>query len=238
MNSKIILCAALASSAALFGCSKEVTSSVNIRTPGLAPIITVTAESASLATVHVDMKIAGSSSNAYVILEGGDKLVAEADGKTSDMRSESEGEYEAEFPTAAADTEFKVMLERPNDDPGLNNRGTMPAPFEIGALPETKPSRATADVTVTWSPVDTNSDMKIQVNGSCIFLETFSVPGDEGQFVIPKGKLSSTNSEKPEECEVTVTMTRSRVGTTDSIFDKESSFTLQQIRKDTFVSAP
>ncbi|HZF49871.1 MAG TPA: hypothetical protein VE093_14525, partial [Polyangiaceae bacterium] len=94
MNSKIILCAALVSSAALFGCSKEVTSSNNIKTPGIAALIDVTAESESLSTVHVELRVGGSSSNTFVILESGDRLAATANESTKEMSAVAEGEHE------------------------------------------------------------------------------------------------------------------------------------------------
>jgi hypothetical protein len=239
-NSKIILCAALVSSAALFGCSKEVTSSANIRTPGIAALIDVTANDDTNSTVHADMRVGGSSSNTFLILESGDKLSAEAAGTRKDMTAQDEGQYEAEFSTAAADTEFKfkVMFERDADEDALANRGTMPAPFQIGEVPQDKPSRKDADVTLTWSPVDTASNMVVELNGTCIFNETIDVVGDEGMLVIPKGSLESTGGDMPKECEVNVTMRRSRTGTADPIFDKESWFKLHHVRTKSFVSAP
>lgn len=240
MNSKIILCAVLASSTALFGCSREVTSSNNIKTPGIAAIIDVTAESDSLSTVVAELRIAGSSSNAFVSLDGEDKLTATAADASKEMVVEDlAGVYEAEFPTAAADTKFTVALERgEGDESARNNSGNLPAPFQIGPTPETKPSRAEADITLTWAPVDTSSDMVAELNGTCIFSETIKVAGDEGTLLIPKGTLQSTGSDMPKECEITVTMKRTRVGTADSVFDPESSFELHQVRRAEFVSAP
>lgn len=237
-NAKIILCATLVSSAALFGCSKEVTSSANIKTPGMAALIDVTAENESLSTVHADMRVGGSSSNTFVILESGDRLKAEADGATKDMTAQDEGQYEAEFPTAAGGTEFKVMLEREVEDDALGNRGVMPEPFAIGATPTDKPSRKEADVTITWSPANSDANMKMEVTGGCIFSETFDIPGDEGTFVIPKGSLESTGGDMPETCDLTVTITRTKNGTADPIFDQESWFRLHQVRSAKFTSAP
>jgi len=240
MNSKIILCAALASSTALFGCSREVTSSQNIKTAGIAAIIDVTAENDELSTVVAELRIGGSSSNAFVSLDGDDKLVATADDASKDMVVEDlAGVYEAEFPTAAAGVKFSVTLERAEgDETARNNNGNMPAPFKIGPLPDTKPSRATEDITITWDTPDTSAQMVARLNGTCIFSETIDVVGDEGTLTIPKGKLQSTGGDMPTECEITVTMTRTRKGTADAAFDPESSFELHQVRKASFVSAP
>lgn len=240
MNSKIILCAVLASSTALFGCSREVTSSNNIKTPGIAAIIDVTAESDSLSTVVAELRIAGSSSNAFVSLDGEDKLTATAADASKEMVVEDlAGIYEAEFPTAAADTKFTVALERgEGDESARNNSGNLPAPFQIGPTPDNKPSRAEADITLTWAPVDTSADMVAELNGTCIFSKTIDVTGDEGTLLIPKGTLQSTGNDMPEACDITVTMTRTRKGTADPVFDPESSFELHQVRKASFSSAP
>lgn len=240
MNSKIILSAVLVSSAALFGCSREVTSSANIKTPGIAALIDVTAESDSLSTVVAELRIAGSSSNAFVSLDGDDKLVATAGDTSKDMVVEDlAGVYEAEFPTAAADTKFTVALERgAGDESARANSGNLPAPFAIGPTPATKPSRATEDITLTWTPVDTSAQMVAELTGTCIFSETIKVVGDEGTLLIPKGQLQSTGGDMPKECEINVTMKRTRTGVADPVFDKESSFELHQVRKTSFVSAP
>lgn len=237
MNSKIILCAAFVSSAALFGCSKEVTSSANIKTAGIAALIDVTAESDSLSTVYAELRVGGSSSNTYVDLADGDVLNATDGTSTKEMLAEGDG-YAAEFPTAALDTRFAVTFERADGDNATENSGTMPAPFKIGALPDTKPSRANDDFTITWDTVDTSSDMVAELNGTCIFSETVDVVGDEGMVLIPKGSLDSTGGDMPKECEITVTLKRSRKGQADPAFDDESWFRLHQVRSASFVSAP
>jgi hypothetical protein len=232
------LCAALVSSAALFGCSKEVTSSNNIKTPGIAALIDVTAESESLSTVHVELRVGGSSSNTFVILESGDRLAATANESTKEMSAVAEGEYEAEFPTAAAETKFSVAFERADGDNALDNSGVMPAPFTIGELPTTKPSRATDEFKITWSPVDSGAQMVAELSGTCIFNKTIDVVGDEGTLVIPKGTLESTGGDMPKECEINVELKRTRVGKADAVFDSESWFKLHQVRRASFVSAP
>lgn len=237
MNSKIILCAALASSTALLGCSKEVTSSANIKTAGIAALIDVTAENDSLSTVYAELRVGGSSSNTYVDLASGDVLKASAGDAFKEMLADDDG-YAAEFETAAVDTRFSVAFERADGDNATENSGTMPAPFKIGALPDTKPSRANDDFTITWDTVDTSSDMIAELSGTCIFTEKVDVVGDEGMLLIPKGSLDSTGGDMPKECDITVTLTRSRTGQADPAFDEESWFKLHQVRTASFTSAP
>jgi hypothetical protein len=244
MKKNIILVATALSSMAMIGCSKEVTSSANIRTAGISALIDVTAEDDKNSTVHVDLRVGGSSSNTFVILESGDKLVAEAKavgataGTAVDMQAQSEGEYEAEFATAAEDTEFLVKLERSVDDDALANSGKMPAPFQIVSVPDSSPSRANEDVTITWTPTDIDADMKMELSGTCIFNKSIDVAGDEGKYTIEKGTLDSTGGDMPKDCDVTVEMRRTQSGTADPIFDKESWFRLHQVRKASFTSKP
>lgn len=249
MKNTIILFATVLASTAAVGCSKEVTSSANIRTEGIAALIDVTAENDKSSTLHVELRVGGSSSNTFVILESGDKLTAEAvtpptggttmpTTETKDLQAQSEGEYEAEFATAAADTDFKVMFDRGVDTDALANTGRMPAPFEITSLPDTQPSRLEDDITVTWTPPDTDADMQIKVTGGCIFAETIDVPGDSGSFIIKKGTLESTGGDQPSTCDLKVEVTRTQVGTADPVFDKESWFKLHQVRAAKFTSKP
>jgi hypothetical protein len=177
----IILFATVLASVALGGCSRETTSSANIRTPGIAALIDVTATDSTNSTVHVELRVGGSSSNTFVNLESGDKLTASAGDVVKDLRSDdAAGEYEAEFATAAAGTEFKVMFEREVDEDALGNRGTMPAPFEITGVPTTTPSRVNDDIVITWDPAESGASMEIEVTGSCIFSKPIDVPGDKG----------------------------------------------------------
>jgi hypothetical protein len=244
MKKTIILVATALSGLAMIGCSKEVTSSANIRTAGISALIDVTAEDDQNSTVHVDLRVGGSSSNTFVILESGDKLVAEAKAAgataptTIDMQAQSEGEYEAEFATAAADTEFVVKLERSVDDDALLNSGRLPSPFQITGVPTASPSRKNEDVTITWTPTDADARMFMELSGTCIFNKSIEIAGDEGTYTIGKETLDSTGGDMPSDCVVTVEIRRTQTGTADPIFDKESWFKLHQVRKATFASKP
>jgi hypothetical protein len=220
------------------GCAqKETTSSSNIRTKGIAATISVTAGGSS-SEVEAILRVGGDESNTYVILENGDKMVADVAGDKKDMQAQSEGVYQASYGTNAAETEFKVMLEREEDDDALGNVVKLPPPFTIGALPTNSPSRANEDVTVTWDASTSGDDMTMRVKGSCIFDEDFDIPGDSGSFVIAKGKLESTGGSNPETCDLEVTMWRTRKGTVDSALDNESTIKATQKRTAKFTSAP
>ncbi|AUX24992.1 hypothetical protein SOCEGT47_055330 [Sorangium cellulosum] len=226
----------LAGLGVLAGCT-ETLDSQQIRTGGISATLEAVAESASSTSVTATLKAGGDESNTYVILSGGDRISAEADGETVDMSAESAGVYVARFKTGAEDTEFKVLLDREDDDDAPGNAGTLPAPFDLEALPSEPASRG-EDLTVAWSPSGTGDDMQIRVNGSCIFSRTIDVGGDPGTYTIKAGTLESTREDEPETCDVDIVISRARSGVTDPGLDPESSFELKQVRRDRFPSAP
>lgn len=242
MRSAFILFSMMLVGAVSMGCTRESTSSQNIKTQGMAADIDVTASSDTNSHVLVDLTVGGTGIGATgVILEGGDKLSATVGGETKELPSTNAGIYEADFATAAAGTEFKIMLERETDEDALNSRGVLPGPFKISSLPAAgmAPSRATDDVVITWDPAEAGSNMTIQVDGSCIFIDTFTVPTDSGTFTIAKGTLKSTmgTDNKPSTCDLNVKIERKATGTVDPIFE-EGEFTLTQVRSGKFTSAP
>lgn len=228
--------AALAAST-LVGCTKETVSSANIKTAGIAAIITVTATSETSARVDVELKVGGDESNTFVILESGDELFAEAGGDRLEMRSTDAGEFEAEFSVGAADTEFKVVLERPDDTSAPNSRGTLPAPFSIASPTASDSfSRADDDVVIDWTAGSTD-EVGLVWDGDCIFGGNESA-ADTGSYTIDQGEIDATSSGETETCDIDVEVTRERRGTADSAFDSESSFTLRQLRTTSFRSTP
>lgn len=222
-----------------YGC-KEVTSSQNIRTGGIAALVTVESSNGADSTVTVELRVGGDESNTYVDLDGGDRLFVEAGGERKEMSSRSAGVYTANFNTAAADTAFQVFLERTEDESASSNTGTLPAPFEITNAPSSAPvSRSEDTIELVWEPSSSTDDMRIETSDEgCIFSYDKSIGGDPGTLTIEAGQLQSTNSDEPETCDVTVTLTRQRRGSADLAFDEESYFILRQVRSYTFVSAP
>jgi hypothetical protein len=218
------------------GCSAT-TSSRNIRTAGLVALIDVTSKAEGQSTVKTSLVVGGANSNTYVVLEGGDRLGADAGGQHQDMNAVSSGEYEAKFATSGG--EFVVGLTRDVDAPAPANKGTLPPPFEITSQFDDNPlSRAKADVTLTWSPTESGADVAIHLSGDCILDQDFKVGGDPGTFTIERGKITAWEAQKKEACNIAVVITRTVSGTTDPAFDSDSRFRLHQVREARFVSGP
>jgi hypothetical protein len=220
------------------GCSKETTSSRNIRTAGIAALIDVYADTDTTATVHVELKVGGSSANVFVGLDDGDQLIATADDETKTLTTTDDvGVYEASFSGVAADTPFSVVLQRPKDITAENNSGTLPPPFTLDK-PKDDQSRKDDELEVTWAPSGTDDGMDFDFDGTCIFPHTESPLSDSGSLTLAKGTLESTGGDMPKACKITLDAQRSRPGSADPEFDKESYFRLHQRRSTSFVSAP
>lgn len=218
------------------GCTKETTSSKNIKTPGIAALIDVYADTDSTATVHVVLKIAGSSSNAYVDLEGSDKLTATAEGKTKTLEVVDTGVYEADFSGVGADTEFSVVLDRPDDETASDNSGTLPPPYTLDD-PASNLSRKADDLPLSWAPAESGDPMALEIDGDCIFHWSKNV-SDTGSYTVAADTLDSTGGDKPETCDLKLDVDRNRKGSADTKFDPESYFKLHQRRSATFTSKP
>jgi hypothetical protein len=217
------------------GCSKETTSSSNIKTGGIAALIDVNAFDDTTATVRVELRIAGSSSNAFVTLDGGDRLLATAVGKTKTLNVVDTGVYEADFSGVEGGTEFSVTLDRP-DDITAENTGTLPEPFTLDDPPSDL-SRETDDLTLAWAPADTEDGMQLDIDGSCIFGYGHDM-SDTGSFVVEAGELRSTGGDEPKPCDLTAKVERVHDGSTDTAFDPESHYRLHQFRSQKFTSNP
>lgn len=232
MRTSIVLIVALLSVA----CSAT-TSSRNIRTGGLVALVDVTADSDQQSVVSTQLVIGGSSSNTYVVLEGGDRLYAETNGDKREMNATSDGEYEAKF--ARAEGEFVVSLSRDVDSAAPKSSGTLPAPFQITSNFGDEPkSRRKDKVEVSWSPGNSGADVTIRIEGDCIHSQEYKVGGDPGSFTIERKQIEAWKSDTKKSCNVGVEVIHLTRGTTDSAFDSDSRFELRQVRRTRFVSGP
>jgi len=226
------------------GCSKETTSSSNIKTGGIAALIDVYADNDTKATVHVELRVGGSSSNTYVALEGGDSLKATAEGETKTLTSVDTGIYEADFSGVTGGTVFEVTLDRPDDDTASDNSGVLPEPFTLDDPPSDL-SRTDDDLPLTWAPAETGDGMSVKIDGDCIFRYNENM-SDTGSYTVAAGQLDSTKSDDPktedvderETCDLTAHVERASEGSADTLFDPESWFKLHQRRSAKFTSNP
>ena len=237
-SSRLLLAATALTALACMGC-KETVSSANIRTQGIAMFTEVVATSGTDVIVTSTLQVGGGNGT-YVILDSGDAIYLEVDGERSRMLAESDGVYEGRSNVGDEDTEYRVILERELDDPADDSRGSLPGPFEFtSAFGSAEISRELDDLEVTWDPADSGDDMEIEFREiGCVVKESIDIGGDSGSYTLAAGELRSTASSSEKTCDVEVTMTRTRGGSTDSNLNSDSRFTLIQTRSFTLVSAP
>lgn len=184
----------------------------------------------------------------------GDRLSAEALGErqelepTTELRRGGYGTraYTAEFPTAAAETEFQLSFQRPDEDDPPAETGTLPPPFEFTSPPPEEPvSREGDALSITWEPSGTSDDMYLNlewVDHSCVDDQPIGDPPewhipDTGSYVIEPGTLPPGPLFIPE-CTVRLILRRTRRPTNYALPCGTIDLALKQERSFTFVSVP
>jgi len=222
-------------SAGLLSACSASTSSRNIRTAGVVALIDVTSQAPGQSSLDTELVIGGANSNTNVILEGGDALSADAAGQHQPLGVQGKGEYGARFPTSEG--EFVVALARDVDAPAPNSRGTLGPAFDIAAI-DRPISRATDALTITWTPVDAEAQVEIELEGDCLIHEQRSLGPDSGSASFAPATLRAWKKQETQTCPVMAKVTRTRLGTTDPALDPDSRFRLSHVRTLRFSSAP
>jgi hypothetical protein len=215
------------------GCKS--TSSADLATDGISAAISVSATSDKATNVRVEMSPGNGVVPFDVVkLEGGDALYAEAAGRRNQLTAGGL-DYETTFATGAAETLFRVILDRKRTDQvdATESTGALPAPFNLRDLAGGSISQAN-DVVVTWAPSGTSDRMTLGIQGSCVEDQTLPIDGDPGTYTLTTGTLDPETT-RPS-CVVTLTLRRSRGGVADPNLNPGSTFTLEQVRTTTFHS--
>jgi hypothetical protein len=216
------------------GCAQEV-ESTDVRTSGVYPEIDVTATGNGSSRVVVRLKVGGRNSNTYLDLTGPDTLQASTGGTTKTLDSSDSHSYAAVFPTDAQ-AEFTVaFLRGPADTNAPASRVTLPVPFDA-ALDTTQASRATSDVTVTWTP-PAAGDLSLTVNGGCFIGYAEQTP-DDGTAIVSRDRLQTYNGRANDSCTADVTLERDGMGEVDPAFTEGGSVLARQIRGASFTTTP
>jgi hypothetical protein len=219
------------------GC-KETVEGKYLDTEGIALVADVTAESAGKASVELAFKSGGDESNTYVDL-GDDKVTVTGDGKGKVLNAKARGEYETSFDLSKADAEFSIALDRKDADKkdAKSTSGKLPKDFDVTIDASGDVSRQD-ELVVQWSPSGENGVVvEVDLDGDCISFTFKSGEKDDGEFVVPAKDLIFGGKDDDEgDCEVQATVTRTRNGDVDDVFDSESKLRLHQVRKATFTS--
>jgi len=194
--------------------------------------ISVLARSASEAEVLVSIR-PGRRVNIRsqrVVMAGGDRLVAEVDGKSYEMKATEEPRrplaYRVKVPITTPKAAVRVLLMRPRQPAVPIATGTLPPPFELAELPRS-PS-ASRPLEVRWSPVS-SEPMEIDVKGSCLSRTTIWMGEDPGHGVVEAGLLRPPVF-KWDDCQVDLTVARVGEGRPEHGVHPGSGFLIRQVR--------
>ncbi|MBI5544810.1 MAG: hypothetical protein HY901_13050 [Deltaproteobacteria bacterium] len=181
----------------------------------------------------------------FVQLTADDKIEASHGAETQTMKEASllgAVSYSASFNGDAAESEFHVKLTRKVDAGAPDSHVTLPKPFTVAALGKSTYSR-TEPIAVTWTAETSADAMKLDIAGSCLDGVHTGLDPAASTYTIAANTLkkrapASGNDQVADECEATVTLTRSRDGVADPAFHSNSSFVGKQVRTLTFTTKP
>ncbi len=226
----------LFAAAAVLGC-RETKSSEYVHTRDIVERVQVVATGADAAEVNVVLRTSGVNGS-YVELAKGDTLEASAGTLSKAMKEISSGMYQTTLGTGAA-VAFTVDFDRAEEPDASLSRGTPPLPFEIGApLEGDTVSRSMEDLVVTWEAKEDGVIGAIHITGPCIFEYNAEVDRTAGGVTVAKGELTSLDAQKPEGCDIEVSVSFERDGEADPMLHPDSTFQGFQVRKVTIGSEP
>jgi hypothetical protein len=175
----------------------------------------------------------------FVELTGDDQLLVKSGSMTKEMRETQllgTVSHHVEFATDAEGAQFEVVFARSLDDGAPSSVATLPAKFSITTASQTA-SRAQA-VSVAWTPSGTADNMSWTATGDCIELESAPM-ADTGTATIPAGALKKRMAANtPDQCDVTITLMRSRAGMLDPHYGKGGEVRGIQARTLAITSTP
>lgn len=232
------------------GCTEDV-DSTDIRTQGMHPIYEAVSYGEGGIDVTGELRVGGSNGT-YVVLVGGDRLVAfvtppDSDEETSEVLDPIDNglRYLTGFEGDEGGTKIRVAFERPNgnssdgDSNAPNSTVVLPEPFALGLtnLEEGVEIPRGYNIDLEWDPT-TSGVVEWRAEGDCIWSSS-GTTNDDGEFSIPAEDIEVTNLNRGKSCEVTVTVDRINEGKIDSAFEKEGgSIRAAQRRTVVFRSTP
>lgn len=231
--------AGFAAAAAVLGCTDLQSS--KLQTSGMTASLSVTANGAGSTTASAELNVDTNLTD-FVELTPGDTLSATTGSQTEAM-SESKllgiVDYTASFTGADKEgTAYTIALKRAEPNKSApSSTCTIPAPFDITAPTASASASRAADLVVTYGPSGLKDPVTYSLRGDCIDSTTGgTVDSDSGMVTIAKNTIKQPMN-ATANCQVTLTITRSRAGTLDSAYGG-GSIQGRQVREVTFTSTP
>ncbi len=212
--------------------------SEDLLTSGMSAAITMTARGDGNTDADAILRAGGATSTTFVALTADDSLtVAAGDAAAVPLEEYEIAALHGYHATITGDdpaTVYTIALTRTVDDGAPNTTVQLPPAFEITA-PAANFSRAAA-FTLDWTPA-AEEPMELTVSGDCVNLYVNTIDADTGTFTIPAGTLTQVDA-GAQNCDVTFTLKRTKVGSLDVAFEEGGSAIGIQERSASSLSAP
>ncbi len=229
---------AAATLAAATACSTV--ASEDVTTDALYADMWVIAEGDGASRAVATLRVGGELSNTFVELSGGDALTATRDGEEPVAMVEQEllgaRSYRADFPDDTPDLDVTIALEREVDDGAPASVMSLPQPFALDPI-DGAYSRDNDDIVLTWDNTAAE-EISVWVEGSCIQNTYTPRMADAGTYTLAADSIQANAGEEAENCEIEISVWRSRPGTVDPGYGKGGAAWGHQVRKLTTVSTP
>lgn len=222
---------------AWIGCADV--ASTDVLTSGVYADLAVTATGDGTSKASAILRVGGPFSLTFLDLEGDDQLVAMVGEEVEVLQEASLGTIHSYSATLGMDTpgeEIVIAFERTLDAGAPNSVMALPPAFDLGETVES--FERTQGFTVTWEPVESEYDMSVDVDGSCVEGYSESLGSDLGTFTLSPDALQANEDEEDESCTVTVAIRRSLAGTLDTGYGEGGTATGYQVREAQLLSQP
>lgn len=212
--------------------------SQDILTHGIYADIGAQATGTGTTTVHATLYFGSPVNLNFVDLTGTDELIA-SNGAQDKVMTETSilniVSHTATFSTDANGAQFVVDFQRTVDSGAPESVATLPAKFAIEPT-SANVSRGSA-LTLQWGPAGGADPMSWEASGDCIDIATGAISGDTGVATLPVGTFHKRmGATVADQCNVTVSITRTKDGLLDSHYGKGGNVSGKQTRSVTFNS--
>lgn len=218
---------------ATFACERI--DSSDIRTAGVEPIIQATALGNGKTSVSAELRVGGALSNNFLDLSEGDQLNIKSDDEelvmTRNVSLLNQVYYTAELEGDNEDKAIEISFIREADESAPSSTVTMPASFTLTA-PESGLALvgSTDDLAIAWDNAGKTDPLQLYIVGTCIDSHKETLE-DDGAHVVPANTLTLDEDQGSNECELTVTLERTRTGSLDAAFASGGEIQATVVRK-------
>ncbi len=233
----MLICIALCS-----GCSTESTDSENVTTPGIFARMNVDALSTGSSKVTVELNVGGSSGT-NISLTTNERLEATNAGVTKVMIRDTDLfdiDYEVGFDGYDTTAPFQVTLFRATGEVIDGSSIFLPPVFDISTPESGQSFSAAGALPIMWAPADAGRAIDLTVTTRCVTNDgstriasnSFSVTDDgfENFSLSQLPAVTDGTIDRTRNCELSVSLERTRSGNIDPAFGAGGSMRSRQAR--------